>query len=89
MIKKDVHFLLRSSISKKILECLNKRDKAVSPKQIAKEIDVARDNVSTRILWLAERGLVECINPKDKLWRFYKITKNGKKALKEVDIIFS
>jgi len=84
MIKKDVHFLLRSSISRKILECLNRYDKEISPKQIAKEIDVARDNVSTRILWLAERDLVKCINPEDRLWRFYKITKKGKKVLREI-----
>jgi DNA-binding MarR family transcriptional regulator len=83
MIKEDVHFLIRSSISRKILECLEKHNKPLSPKQIAKEINVARDNVSTRILWLAKRGLVKCINPEARLWRFYSITSKGRKALKE------
>jgi Mn-dependent DtxR family transcriptional regulator len=84
MIKEDVHFLIRSSISRKILECLEKHGKPLSPKQIAKEINVARDNVSTRILWLTKRGLVKCINPEARLWRFYIITDKGKKSLKEV-----
>lgn len=84
MIKEDVHFLIRSSISRKILECLENGDKPLSPKQIAKEINVARDNVSTRILWLTKRDLVKCINPEARLWRFYSITDKGKKSLKEV-----
>jgi predicted transcriptional regulator len=84
MIKDDVHFLIRSSISRKILECLEKHDKPLSPKQIAKETNVARDNISTRILWLTKRGLVKCINPEAKQWRFYAITDKGKKSLKEV-----
>lgn len=42
-------------------------------------------NRLNRILKLAERGLVKCINPEDRLWRFYKITKKGKDALKEIN----
>ena len=83
MVKEDTHYLVRSSIARKILGCLEKNDKPMSPKQIAKEIDVARDNVSTRILNLSKRGLVKCINPEARLWRFYAITNNGKKALKD------
>lgn len=83
MVSEEAHLLLRSSISLKILECLAKQEKAMSPKQIAKEIDVARDNISTRIIRLNEMKLVECINPEARLWRFYKITKSGNAALKE------
>lgn len=88
MIKEDVHYLVRSSISRKVLECLSKSDKPLSPKQISKEINVARDNVSTRILELAKRGMVECINPQDRLWRFYKTTPKGKKSLEEAKKLF-
>lgn len=85
MIDEDAHYLFRSSISRKVLECLNKYNKPMSPKQISKEIDIARDNVSTRILWLAKRDLVKCINPRARLWRFYIITSKGRKTLKEVN----
>ena len=85
MIDEGTHFLLRSSISRKILECLGKHNKPMSPKQIAKEINVARDNVSTRILPLAEKEFVRCINPDARLWRFYIITSKGKRLLKEVN----
>jgi len=85
MVSEDAHFLLRSSIARKTMACLVKNKKAMTPKHIAKEIDVARDNVSTRILWLTERGLVKCINPEARKWRFYAITDKGKLILKEVE----
>jgi DNA-binding transcriptional ArsR family regulator len=84
MISKDAHFLIRSSISRKILEALENSKKPLSPKQIAQKVDVARDNVSTRMIWLTKRGLVECINPEVRQWRFYKITDKGKKTLNNV-----
>ncbi len=87
MVSEDAHFLLRSSIARKIMVCLAKNKKAMTPKQIAKEIDVARDNVSTRILWLAKRDLVKCVNPEVRTWRFYAVTNKGKKVLTETEKI--
>jgi len=39
---------------------------------------------STTIKKLTENGLITCINPEDRSFKFYKITKKGKNILKEV-----
>jgi len=75
----DVSYLLRSKLSVKILEALNKE---MAPKQISEATDIARSNVSTKLAELSKRGLVRCLNPKDRKWRFYIITDKGKTVLK-------
>ena len=73
-------------MSKKILECLNRKS-PLAPLQISKETNIARSNVSTKLGELRKRKLVECINPDARKWRFYKITKEGKHVLMEVEKI--
>jgi len=79
----DVSFILRSPLSRKILDCLNSQS-PLTPLQISKETDIARSNISTKIGDLRKRGLVECVNPKSRKWRFYKITDKGKNTLTKV-----
>lgn len=81
---KLLSFLLRSRLSRRILEVL---DTPKSPTQIARETKIARSNVSTKLVQLLDRGLVVCKNPHDKKWRFYQITKLGKEVLGEVEKI--
>ena len=83
---KNVSYILGSPMSKKILECLNRKS-PFAPLQIAKECNIARSNVSTKLGELNKRKLIECINPEARKWRFYKITKQGKIVLKEVEKI--
>ena len=80
----DVSFLLGSSLSKKILECLNDSKEPLAPLQISKKTDIAKSNVSTKLGALTKRGLVEPIDPEVRKWRFYRITKKGKDVLREV-----
>jgi len=77
-------FLLRSPLSRKILEVLNSSEQPLAPLQISKKADIARSNVSTKLIELKKREYVSCVNPEDRKWRFYKITLLGEKVLKEV-----
>jgi len=77
----DVSFLLSSKLSRKILECLNKAKRPISPIQIARKTGIAKGNVSTKLKHLREKALVECINPSAHKWRFYKLTERGREAL--------
>jgi len=80
---KLVSYIMRSSISRKILEILTSSKKPLPPKIIAKEGNLSPSNISTRLIVLRNDGLVECVNPEDKKWRFYKITEKGLDLLKE------
>lgn len=84
MLWNDVSFVLGSKLNRKILECLNNSDKPLAPLQIAKITNIARSNISTKIKPLSERGLVKCINPDTRKWRFYIITDKGKEVLKNI-----
>lgn len=51
------------------------------PSEIAKAIDMSLKNVSTRLGYLTERGLVKCLNPDEKKGRLYVISNRGKNVL--------
>jgi DNA-binding MarR family transcriptional regulator len=55
------------------------------PSVLARELKLSRPNVSITLSELASKNLVECVNPKDKRGRLYKITKFGKQILKEIN----
>jgi DNA-binding transcriptional ArsR family regulator len=82
----DVSFVLSSPLSRKILESLKTRS-PMTPLQLSKETNIARSNISTKLTALKKRGLVECVNPESRKWRFYQITERGKKVLAEVGTI--
>jgi len=86
MLWGNVSYILGSPMSKKILDCLNKKS-PLAPLQIANECNIARSNVSTKLVELRKRKLVDCINPDARKWRFYKITKEGKRVLIEAEKI--
>ena len=77
----DVSFIMRSPQNQKIMQCLNESKKPLIPRQIGKKAGMASSNVSTKLKGLRERKLVECINPNDRKWRFYRITDYGKSVL--------
>ena len=74
---------MRSSISRRILETLASSKKPLTPKIIAKEGKMSPSNISTRLIILRDGDLVECVNPEDRKWRFYRITRKGLEILKE------
>lgn len=76
-------FLDRSKNRRKILELLSERNEAMRPTDIASEIGIKRNNVSTRISDLLEEDLVEILNPEDNRNRYYRITDRGEELLSQ------
>lgn len=76
-------FLDRSPNRKKILNLLKEQEEALRPTDIAKELEVQRQTISSRITDLKEENLVELLNPEDNRNRYYKITEKGKKVIED------
>ena len=83
----DVSYLLGSDLARKILESIYQNGIS-TPTLIAKEIKVSPSNVSTKLIELKERGLVECITPNRRKGRLYLATKKGMKSIKIVRKIY-
>ncbi len=79
-----ISFLMRGKRRIRVLRALN-NDKPKIPKQIAEECKISLSNVSNSLAELLDKGLVKCINPKDKFYRFYIITNKGRLILKEIE----
>jgi DNA-binding transcriptional ArsR family regulator len=74
-------FLDRSPNRKKILELLSEEEEALRPTDIAQELEVQRQTISSRITDLKEEGLVELLNPDDNRNRYYRVNKKGRDIL--------
>lgn len=77
----DISFLVSGKHRKRILQILVE---AKTPTQIKKETDLHFNVVSRTIQELEKKGFVECLTPKQKLARFYRITSKGEKILKNI-----
>jgi len=80
-MKKDyslISFLHRAKRRKAVLEALKEPR---TPKEIAESLKLSISNISNSLSELLSKGLIECINPKDHLSRFYKRTAKGNKVL--------
>lgn len=66
----------------KILKILGKEMKF--PSQLAKDLNLRTNEVSRLLKGLKEKNLVEVLNPKAKLGRFYKLTELGEEILKNL-----
>jgi DNA-binding MarR family transcriptional regulator len=71
---KMLSFVLRGKRRKAVLLCLNKPK---IPKQIAIDCKLSTSNVAIALKELVKRGLARCINPKDRAFKFYEMTKKG------------
>ncbi len=72
---------------RRILECLARSKYPLTPKEIARQIGIARSNVSTKLCQLRRRNLVTCLNPEDKKPRFYVLTRKGKGILRRIGML--
>ncbi len=79
-----ISFLLRGKRRLKVLISLN-NEKPKIPKKIAEECKISLSNVSNSLSELLNKGLIKCINPEDKFYRFYIITEKGKLILKSIE----
>ncbi|MFH1365639.1 MAG: winged helix-turn-helix domain-containing protein [archaeon] len=78
----DISFIIRSKHRKNILKLL---DKPKTPTQIKKTTGLHFNIVSRTIIELEKNGFLKCLNPQQKLIRFYQITKRGKDLLNKLE----
>lgn len=82
---KDIAFLVRGKLKKRILEQV---DEPKTPTQLSKLLKAHRSAVSRALIELEEKSMVKCLNPDDVMARFYQITPKGKKTLEETRKLF-
>ncbi len=78
----DIGFILSGKHRENILKLL---ENPKTPTQLKEETKLHFNQISRTIQELETKGFVECLNPKQKLTRFYKITKKGKFLLLNVE----
>ena len=55
------------------------------PKQSADECKINLPNVSIALSELLKKGLIKCMTPNEKFFRFYTIAKKGQIAIKHLE----
>ena len=83
---RDVSYLSRSKKKTQILKIL---DKPKTPTQIGKQLKISRSSASQMLLAMEKKKYVKCLNPQDRMGRFYQATEKGLKVLKELEKIES
>ena len=71
-------FVSRGKVRKKVLQNLVKPH---TPTELSHMLKTHRSTVSRTILALEKKELVQCITPKEKMGRYYEISKLGKKII--------
>lgn len=75
----------RGSRRKIVLDLLNKSNKPLTTNEIKIKLEIVLPQASATIKELSEKKLIECLNPKDKIGRLYKITNEGENILNGLD----
>ena len=75
-------FVLRGKNRKLILEKLQSGEKTQA--QLSKETGLYRTHVRRTLIELEAKGLVKCLNPKDRIYKIYVLTNKGMTILKSV-----
>lgn len=83
---KSISFIARSKRRKEVLKLLS-RVKKMSQSQIMRVSEQYKSHNSRTLKELRDKWLISCVNPDDRSYKFYKITKKGKDALKEAEKI--
>ena len=73
--------VVSSTYRQKLMYCLDEGQK--TPKQLAKESGINFSHISNVLRQLQEIGVVECLTPELRKGRIYRLTKKGKKLVKE------
>ena len=66
----------------KILQLL--KDKEKTQAELHHESGLYRTHVRRSLIELEDKKLVKCLNPKDRIYKLYKITKTGKEVLNKI-----
>jgi len=74
-------FIVRSGYRKNVFLNL---DNPIMPSQIAKKTDIRLTHITRELRFLKEKDLIECLNPKEKVGRLYRLNNKGKRLKKEM-----
>ena len=77
----NISFIERSQYRKNVFLSL---EKAIRPSEIAKKLDLRLTHITRALRELKSKGIVKCLNPKERIGRFYTLTKKGKEILKKI-----
>lgn len=82
-----ISFVARSKRRKETLTLLSKKNRLSQP-EIMRELKQYKSHNSRTLKELIDNKFILCLNPEDRSFKFYKITKKGKDILKDVKRIF-
>lgn len=68
-------FIIRSKYRKEVFVML---DKPIRPSEIARQLSIRLTHITRELRFLKGKGLIECLNPKERIGRLYQLTKKGK-----------
>lgn len=71
-----VSFVSRGKVRKQVLRELKEPH---TPTELSRLLKTHRSTISRTLLALQKKGIIKCITPKEKMGRYYQITKIGKK----------
>lgn len=83
MDDETVEFVKRSQYRQRVLKALE--DDVLMPKQIAERSDIKVNHVSKVLSELKSKELIELINPEARKGRLYRVQKNGKEVLEQIN----
>ena len=78
-----ISFVARAKRRREVLKLLSKERKIQA--KIMRETGMYKSHTARTLKELAGKNLIKCLNPKDRAFKFYKVTKKGEDALKEVE----
>jgi DNA-binding MarR family transcriptional regulator len=79
---KTYAWLNRGKRRKSVLELLSKSEKPLSAKEVKSKLKIALSQASYTLKELNEKGLINCVNPNDKIGKLYLVSKKGKELIK-------
>ena len=77
-------WLKRGNRRREALKIIAGSNTPLTVKEIKNKLKVAMAQSSFTVKELLDKKLIDCLNPKDKIGRLYRITKNGSDLLNEV-----
>jgi predicted transcriptional regulator len=70
--------------SKRRVQIIKSLEIPKTPTQIAKDVKSSVSHISRTLKQFEEKGIIECLTPKEKVGRIYKLTKEGKKIAERI-----
>ena len=80
-----ISFVGRSKRRRDILAAMKEQE--LTQAELRKKSNMYKSHLSRSLTELAGKKLIFCLNPKDREFKFYKITELGKKVISEVERI--